>query len=393
VTEQKKLMDNPFILAPMAGITDMPFRRLMKRMGAGSVISEFVSAHAVKHSSPRNERYLAFHEEERPVGIQLFGGDATVLADAAKVLEGRGVDFVDINLGCPVPKVTRKGGGSAWLCRPVELGQMLREVKAAITIPLTIKIRLGWDQDQLNYGEVLKIARNEGVRWVAIHGRTRTQGYAGHADWTHMTAAAAEGLVPVIGNGDIVSGPLAAARLFEFGGEGVMIGRGALKNPWIFQEAVEAKARMDALETDDERQTLTDEVLAHHRIPAAGELPTGRYYYERRVKKLQPKPVSFSAEWIRIRADRDATALVNLHLELLRDTYNEERVEFSFRKFLAWYSAGYPGAHDFRKFIFNEINFQDVVTRSLEFFESVKQLGTKSDEVREAAPVLMSGHG
>src|SRR4051794_31886050 len=122
-------LHNPFILAPMAGITDMPFRRLMKKMGAGCVISEFVSAHAVKHSSPRNERYLAFHEDERPVGIQLFGGDEEILAEAAKVLEGRGVDFVDLNLGCPVPKVTKKGGGSAWLCQPVELGKMLAQVK------------------------------------------------------------------------------------------------------------------------------------------------------------------------------------------------------------------------------------------------------------------------
>ena len=119
------LMDNPFVLAPMAGITDMPFRRLMKRMGAGCVISEFVSSHMVAYKNPRKERYLAFHEEERPVGIQLFGGEEEVLVEAAKIIEARGVDFLDLNLGCPVPKVTKKGGGSAWLCNPVELGKLL----------------------------------------------------------------------------------------------------------------------------------------------------------------------------------------------------------------------------------------------------------------------------
>ncbi len=386
-----QLLDNPFVLAPMAGITDMPFRRLMKKMGAGCVISEFVSAHAIKSRSPRNERYLAFHEDERPVGIQLFGGDEVILAEAAKVLEGRGVDFVDLNLGCPVPKVTKKGGGSAWLCHPVELGKMLAQVKAAIQVPLTIKIRTGWDHNSINVKEVLRIAKEEGVHWVAIHGRTRAQGYAGHADWSLIKEAALSQDLPVIGNGDIVSGPLAAARHLESEGRGVMIGRGALKNPWIFQEAVEALEKLEKL-SDENRIELCESVIKHHRLPPAGDLPEGKYYYERQVKKLQPLPVSFTAEWIRIRADRDAAALVNLHLSLLRESYPEERVRFGFRKFLAWYAAGYPGAHNFRKFIFTHENFDEILEKTLEFFDSVKRLAT-NDEDRDALPVLMSGHG
>jgi len=383
---------NPFVVAPMAGITDMPFRRLMKRYGAGLVVSEFVSAHAIVHGGPRVERYLKFHEEERPVGIQIFGGDDEILAEASKRLEGMGVDFVDINMGCPVPKVTRKGGGSAWMCQPVELGTMLKQVKSAINIPLTIKIRTGWDAQTINAGEIIRIASEEGVEMVAVHGRTRAQGYAGLADWEYLAKIAMETKMPLIGNGDIVSGPLAAARLKQSSCAMVMIGRGALKNPWIFRESVEAWEKMNTLSELDQ-QKLVQDTLLHHKLPPAGDIPEGKTYYERKVKKLQPLPVNHTAEWIRIRADRDAKELVNTHLGFLREAYPESKVMFGFRKFLAWYSAGYPGSHQFRKFIFNHENFDDVIERALEFFESVKQLGTRAEELREEAPVLMSGHG
>jgi len=386
--------DNPFVLAPMAGITDMPIRRLIKKMGAGVVVSEFVSAHAIIHKKlpEKVERYLQYHEDERPVGIQIFGGDENVLAEAARVLEGRGLDFVDINLGCPVPKVTKKRGGSAWLCYPTELGKMLATVRAAIKIPLTIKIRTGWDSSSINADEIVRIANEEGVHSVAIHGRTRAQGYAGHADWNYIRKISDGAAIPIIGNGDIVSGPIAAARMHLSGCSSVMIGRGALKNPWIFKEAVEAWDAFQKLDFE-QREALALATLEHHKLPVAGEVPDGKTYYERKVKKLQPLPVAFTADWIRIRADRNAMQMIETHLGLLREVYAEERVKFAFRKFLAWYSAGYPGAHQFRKFIFNHDNFEDVISRAFEFFESVKQLGTKGDELREEEPVLMSGHG
>ncbi len=385
-------LPNPFILAPMAGITDMPFRRLMKRMGAGCVISEFVSAHAIIQAPKRSAKYLTFHEEERPLGIQIFGDEDDVLAEAAKIVESKGVDFVDINLGCPVPKVTKKGGGSAWLSRPVELGAMLRRVRSAIQVPLTIKIRTGWDAQSINAMEVVRIAREEGVAWVAIHGRTRTQGYSGSADWELIQAVASENILPIIGNGDIVSGPLAAARLMESGCAGVMIGRGALKNPWIFMEAVEAWERAQALSAEDQSK-LSNHVIQLQNPPETGNLPEGAYYYTKKVKKLQPLPVSTTADWVRIRADRDARALIDLHLALMRESATEERVKFGFRKFLAWYSAGYPGSSAFRKFIFTHDDFPALIERALEFFDGVKKLGTESDSMRDSLPVLMGGHG
>jgi tRNA-dihydrouridine synthase B len=382
---------NPFVLAPMAGITDMPFRRLMKRLGAGVVISEFVSAHAVTSSSPRLSKYLAYHEDERPVGLQLFGGDPDVLLQAARIVQDRGFDFVDINLGCPVPKVTRKGGGSAWLCHLTDLGQMLSQLRHGLRIPLTIKIRTGWDHASINAHEVVRIAQEEGVDAVAIHGRTRAQGYSGLANWDLIADVKSQTRLSIVGNGDLISGPLAAARLADSGCDAVMIGRGALKNPWIFQESVEAWKQASLLSNEDQ-QSLAASVLSEQRIPVQEDRAVPDYYV-RRVKKLQPLPVSFTAQWTRIRADRDARALIELHLGLLREVYPEEKVKLNLRKFLAWYSAGYPGSSQFRKFLFTHEAMPDLVERSLEFFESVKQLGSNADELRESAPVLMSGHG
>lgn len=384
--------DNPFILAPMAGITDMPFRRLMKKMGAGAVISEFVSAHAVKNNAPTLKKYLAYHEDERPIGIQLFGGDEEVLAEAAQRVEGVGVDFVDINLGCPVPKVTKKGGGSAWLCHPVDLGKMLALVKSRIEIPLTIKIRTGWDTDSKNAIEIVNIAANEGVAAVAIHGRTRAQGYSGQPDWDFIAEVASVSKIPIIGNGDIITGPLAAARLRTSGCAAVMIGRGALKNPWIFLESVEALAQADALDPTS-RANMFATVLKKHEMPDTGTLPEGKDYYQRKVKKLQPVPTAYVADWVKIRADRNATELIDLHMSLLREAYPTVRAEFAFRKFLAWYAAGYPGAKEFRKFVFTTDNFKDIISRTLEFFDSVKSLGIKAEDMRENDPLFSSGHG
>jgi len=390
--KSSEFLDNPFVLAPMAGITDMPFRRLIRKFGAGCVISEFVSSHAVLHKNPRTERYLAFHEDERKVAIQLFGGDEAVLVEAAKIIEDRGVDFIDLNLGCPVPKVTKKGGGSAWLNHPIELGKVLALLVKNLKIPLTIKIRTGWTSDSINAHEICRIAYEEGVHWVAIHGRTRAQGYAGQADWDYIEEVAERASLPVLGNGDVVSGLQAAARYLNGHCAGVMIGRGALKNPWIFDEANVALKKL--LDLDEvKRKELIDYVLRSQSLPSSGNVSDKKDYYTKKVKKLQPKPVSFMADWVHIRSDRNAHELMNMHLEFLREAYSEERVRLHFRKFLAWYSAGYPGSHEFRKYIFNNDSFDDIYAKAIEFFEMVKSLGKGGDQLRQADPVLMKGHG
>jgi len=358
----------------------------------GAVISEFVSAHAVKNKSPKLKKYLAYAEDERPVAIQLFGGDEEVLVEAAKRVQDIGVDFIDINLGCPVPKVTKKGGGSAWLCHPVDLGKMLSMVKASLHIPLTIKIRTGWDEGTKNAHEIVRIAANEGVAAVSIHGRTRAQGYSGQPDWDFIAEVAAESKIPIIGNGDVITGQLAAARLRKSGCAGIMIGRGALKNPWIFQEAKEALAQADEL-APEVRENVFATVLKKHEIPSTGTLAAGKDYYQRKVKKLQPVPTEYVADWVKIRADRDAKELIELHMSLLLETYPQVRAEFAFRKFLAWYSAGYPGAKEFRKFVFTTDEFAPILERTMEFFEGVKKLGTKAEEIRENDPLFATGHG
>jgi len=384
--------DNPFILAPMAGICDLPFRRLMKHLRAGCVVSEFVSAHGMLRGGPKFKKYLAVSEHEHPMGIQIFGHEAEVLAEASKIIEQKGADFVDINLGCPVPKVTKKGGGSAWLCYPVELAKMLDMVAKAISIPLTIKIRTGWDDNSVNAHEIAQIAYDNGVQAVAVHGRTRAQGYAGYADWNFIKELATAAIIPIVGNGDVISGSMAVARLYESGCDAVMIGRGALKNPWIFQEAEECYEQTKSF-TKEQKEQWAIKTLEEYNIVSGGQLPTDKHYYQKKVKSKQPKPLDLSAKMIQISKQHNAEELVETHLEYLRDFYNEERVPYAFKKFLAWYASGYPGANQFRKFIFTTEDFSAVLDRTYQFFDEVKKLGEGVSKNRDMDPVLMSGHG
>ena len=225
------------ILAPMASITDLPYRLLMKRhFGVDVVISELISSHGLCFQDRKTLQLAAYHPDERPVGGQIFGYEADLMATAAKALESLGYDFVDINLGCPVQKVVKKGAG-AGMCRDVDnLFKILSQIKSILCIPLTIKIRLGWDDDQINAEEIVDCARNLGIRWVAIHGRTRKQGYRGEANWTLMRELAWKYPNFVVGNGDIRSYEDYRRFVQDAPFLGVMIGRAALSHPWIFEE-------------------------------------------------------------------------------------------------------------------------------------------------------------
>jgi nifR3 family TIM-barrel protein len=225
-------------LAPMAGVTNTVFRRLCKKLGADVLTTEFVSAEGILHRNDRTSRYLEFLAEERPLGIQLFGADPERLADAVKaVIDWVSPDFIDLNFGCPVNKVVARNGGSALLKDCPLLTRVARFVVAAAgALPVTAKIRIGWDAMSVNACETARILEGEGIRRLAVHGRTKEQGYTGNADWNVISDVVQCVKIPVIGNGDIDSAAVALARWRKSGVAGLMIGRAAMNHPWIFRE-------------------------------------------------------------------------------------------------------------------------------------------------------------
>ena len=333
----QELKNNPFLLAPMAGITDCVFRTFMRRQGAGIVISELVSANGLKYESEKTKSLMRFCEEERPVGLQIFGEYEDALVNAAIYVEQLGADFVDINLGCPVKKVVKKGAGSAMLKEPDKLRRILRNIKSKITIPLTIKIRTGWDYESRNALEISQLAFDEGVAWVAIHGRTRSQSYNGEADWDYISGVKQNSPLPIIGNGDITSARIAVSRLKDSGCDGVMIGRGCLKNPWIFKQAFE-------LWSGKPVKSLSDTYL-----------PLFEYF------KTEGEKMT-----------------------------DEKLLIIQLRKLAAWYSSGLPGSANFRKAIFTARGLDQTFEAIQEYYSRVSP---KSQEDTSHESFLMGGHG
>jgi len=245
----------PLYLAPMAGVSDKIFRQLCKEHGADILTTEFVSAEGIFRRNQRTREYLDFDEIERPVGVQLFGADPEHMAEAARqVIDWVAPDFIDLNFGCPVNKVVTKNGGSALLkdC-PTLANVAAAVVRAVAPMPVTAKIRIGWDADSINAPRVARILLDAGITAITVHGRTRAQGYAGVADWDTIAEVAAAAPIPVIGNGDLASAADVAKRRYETGIAGAMIGRAAMSTPWIFSQ--------------------TKHYLATGEIPDAPELP------------------------------------------------------------------------------------------------------------------------
>lgn len=319
-----------YFLAPMAGITDIVFRMLMREMGAQVVISELISAEALVRGNGRTLDLMRFSREESPIGIQLFGSHIDTLAEAAGIVEQTGADFVDLNLGCPVKKVVCYGAGAAWLRDPIQLGRLLSAMKKAISIPLTIKVRTGWDENSKNVREVASIAADCGVSWVAIHGRTRAQGYSGASDWELIRMVAQVNSIPIIGNGDILTSEDAKNRISDGYAHAVMIGRGALKNPWLFQE-------------------------------------------------LLGRPVE----------SRDFLKLIHRHFELAIQKKDRIRAFLSLKKFLGWYAAGLPYASDFRRNLFGTEDVEALRRVAISYFSSAEASSRRND----SRPFLMGGHG
>ena len=232
-------LENAYILAPMAGVTDLPFRLLCKEQGAGLLCMEMVSAKAIQYNNKNTKALLEIHPEELPVSLQLFGSDPDVISEIAKRIEELPFSILDINMGCPVPKIVKNGEGSALMKNPKLVYEIVRKTARAIQKPVTVKIRKGFDDTCINAVEIAKIIEDAGGKAVAVHGRTREQYYSGKADWDIIRQVKEAVSIPVIGNGDVVSGESAIAIQKETGCDGVMIGRGVQGNPWIFSELLE----------------------------------------------------------------------------------------------------------------------------------------------------------
>ncbi|MEC7640858.1 MAG: tRNA dihydrouridine synthase DusB [Nitrospinota bacterium] len=326
---------NAFWMAPLSGITDVCFRQLMDEMGAGVLISELVSAKGLIYNSGKTLRMIRIHPGPGTIaGVQLFGESADDIIEASLLVEEAGADFLDINLGCPVKKVVKKGCGAALLRDPAHLERFLYKIKTNISLPLTAKMRTGWDDNELTIHECVRAAANAGCEWVAIHGRTRSQGYNGQADWDLIRHVKQHAYVPIIGNGDIRDNQKARARLSESHVDAVMIGRGALRNPWIFREC------------------------------------TG---------ELEPCHVP------------DRIALIRRYLALLEPCYDVRHVLIYVRKLIIWISSGHPGSSTLRRKLFTLNNTPAVLALAEEFFATVAHLPLPRFEGTEA--FMMGGHG
>lgn len=234
-------INGKIVVAPMAGISNMTFRRICKSMGASLVVAEMVSDKAIAYGNEKTFELLRMNDDERPISQQIFGSDVKSFVEAAKIVEEKmKPDIIDINMGCPVPKVAVKNqAGSALLKNPEKVGEIIKAVVGAVNVPVTVKIRSGWDQSSINAVEIAKIAEANGASAITVHARTRAQGYAGKADWNIIKEVVNAVDIPVIGNGDVVSCYDAKKMLDETGCSAVMIGRGLLGNPWLIKECVE----------------------------------------------------------------------------------------------------------------------------------------------------------
>ena len=307
-------LDNNVILAPMAGVTDLPFRLLCREQGAGLICMEMVSAKAIYYNNKNTEDLMEIHPQEKPVSLQLFGSEPDILSEMAKRIEERPFDILDLNMGCPVPKVVNNGEGSALMKNPRLVEAILTALVKAVQKPVTVKIRKGFDETQVNAVEIAKIAESCGVAAVAVHGRTRQQYYSGKADWDVIAAVKDAVKIPVIGNGDVDSPEAAAAMLAHTGCDGVMIGRAAQGNPWIFREVVTF-------------------------------LETG---------KRLPKPLA-----------KEKKELILRHAMLQFKVKGEYTAVREMRKHLAWYTVGMPHSARFRQTI-NTIESMEALITAVE---------------------------
>ena len=274
-------LEKDLILGPMAGVTDLPFRLLCKEQGAGLLCMEMVSAKGIMYNNKNTKILLTIDERERPVSLQLFGSDADIISEQAKRIEELPFDILDINMGCPVPKIVNNGDGSALMKNPLLAGEIIEKTARAIQKPVTVKIRKGFDEEHINAVEMAHIAQESGAAAIAVHGRTREQYYSGKADWEIIRKVKEAVKIPVIGNGDVWTPQDAIDMRKQTGCDGVMIGRGAQGNPWIFKQILHYEQTGELLEKPSP-QEVTEMILRHAKMQMEFK---GEYTGMREIRK------------------------------------------------------------------------------------------------------------
>src|SRR5215467_12464901 len=341
------------VLAPMAGVTDSVFRRFIRQLGGcGLIMTEFTSADGVLRATDKKaKRYLHFYEDEHPISAQLFGSDPQVMADASRMVEDLGFDLVDLNLGCPAKKVVKCNGGSGLLRDLPAIGRIFEAVRAAVTIPFTVKFRTGWNDEEIVCVELAKMAEECGLNAVALHARTREQGYSGNACWDWIAAVKEAVKIPVIGNGDIRVPQDACSMVAQTGCDAVMIGRTAPANPWIFRQIEQYCA-------------LVGPRQAKSAAPGHKVLASSQCYDES--------------------SDRDRYQLIRTYFQMLIEEAMPGAAG-KMKQFASWFTHGVPGGAALRKGIYEAKSEHDILARVEEFFERILEPATGAGQVATAA--------
>jgi tRNA-dihydrouridine synthase B len=319
-------LDSPFVVSPMAGMTDTAFRRLVKRQGGcGLVVSEMVSSEGLVRGIDRTLEYAEYTEEERPVSIQIFGGDPAKMAEAARVVEQMGANIVDVNMGCPVPKIAKHNAGCSLMREPHHAASIIAAMSKAVNIPVTVKMRKGWDDDEINAPELAKRVEDAGAKAIAIHGRTAKQSYSGNADWDFVSSVAQTVSIPVFGSGDCVE-PEDIVRKMQSGVSGVYVGRGVLRNPWILAQARDLMAGLPARSiTHEERGQFLLDYMNLLLLESSGEAEGFRHL----APSSRPQDLTTSGP------QREAVG-------------RERWVINKIRALCSWYTKGFEGGAQFR---------------------------------------------
>jgi len=341
----------------MAGVTDTVFRRFIRNLdGCGLIMTEFTSADGVlRKKDQKAKRYLHFYEDEHPISAQLFGSDPQVMAEAAKMVEGLGFDVVDLNLGCPAKKVVKCNGGSGLLRDLPAIGKIFEAVRAAVTIPFTVKFRAGWSDEEIVCVELARMAESCGLAAVALHARTREMGYSGNARWEWIAAVKDAVKIPVIGNGDIRSPEDACAMVTQTGCDAVMIGRTAPSNPWIFRQ-IQQYCAVISNSTGEAADALARRtVRLHDSTPDEGVRGSTKFFGP-------DKPYDEPSE-----ADR--YQMIRTYFRMLIEEELPDAVG-KMKQFASWFTHGVPGGAGLRKAIYESKNAVEILARVEEFFEA-----------------------